>query len=117
MRRCHMIGVARQAIADHFGVDLGAALPGALIFLEHHDARALAHDEAVAAFVPRAAGAPGLVAETGRERPRLAEAGNADRADRAFRAAASMTSASSSAIIRAASPIEWAPVEQAVTTA
>jgi hypothetical protein len=28
-----------------------------------------------------------------------------------------MTSASSIAIIRAASPIEWAPVEQAVTTA
>ena len=30
---------------------------------------------------------------------------------------ASMMSASSSLIIRAASPIEWAPVEQAVTTA
>ena len=57
MRRGHMIGVARQAIADHFGIDLRAARLGVLIFLEHDHAGAFAHDEAVAVLVIGAAGA------------------------------------------------------------
>ena len=51
MRRGDVIGVARQAIADHLGIDFRAARLGMLIFLEHDDARALAHDEAVAVLV------------------------------------------------------------------
>ena len=66
MRRRHVIGVARQAVADHLGVDLRAARLGVLIFLEHDDARALAHDEAVAVLVIGAAGLFGLVVEIGR---------------------------------------------------
>ena len=87
MRRGHVIGVARQAVADHLGVDLRAARLGMLIFLEHDDARALAHDEAVAVLVVGAAGLLRLVVEVGAERPRLGEAGDADRADGRFRAA------------------------------
>ncbi len=48
-----VIGVARQAVADDLGIDLGAALLRMLIFLEHQHARALAHDEAVAVLVIR----------------------------------------------------------------
>src|SRR3546814_14809677 len=51
MRRGDVIGVTRQAIADHFGVDFRAALLRALIFLKHDHARAFAHDEAVAGLV------------------------------------------------------------------
>ncbi len=87
MRRGDVIGVARKAVTDHLGIDFRAARLGMLIFLEHDDARALAHDEAVAVLVIGAAGAGRIVAEAGGQRPRLAEAGNADRADRAFRAA------------------------------
>ena len=56
-RRGDVVGVARQAVADDLGVDLGAALLGVLVFLEHHDAGALAHDEAVAVPVPGTRGA------------------------------------------------------------
>ena len=87
MRRGDVIGVARHAVADELGVDFGAALLGALIFLEHDDPGALAHDEAVAVLVVGAAGLLGLVVEVGRERPRLREAGDAERAERAFGAA------------------------------
>src|SRR5204863_19645 len=63
MRRGHVIGIARQAIAHDLGIDLRAARLGMLIFLEHDDAGTLAHHEAVAVLVPGAAGAPRLVAE------------------------------------------------------
>src|SRR3546814_8633251 len=69
----HVIGVARQAIADHFGIDFRAAPLGPLIFLKHDHARALAHDEAVAVDV---IGSPSLfraVLEAGRKRARLRE--------------------------------------------
>ena len=87
MRRGDVIGVARQAIADHFGIDFRAARLGMLIFLEHDHARALAHDEAVAVLVIGAAGLFRLVVESGAERARLGEAGDADRADGRFGAA------------------------------
>ncbi len=87
VRRGDVIGVARQAVADHLGIDLRAARLGVLIFLEHHHARALAHDEAVAVLVVGAAGLLGPVVKAHVERPRLGEAGHADRADGRFRAA------------------------------
>ena len=69
MRRGDVIGVARQAVADHLGIDFRAARLGVLIFLEHDDARALAHDEAVAVLVVGAAGLLGLVVEIRVEAP------------------------------------------------
>ena len=44
-------GVAGVAVAGQFGVDVRAALKRVLVLLKHHDARALAHDEAAAALV------------------------------------------------------------------
>ena len=79
-----VIGVARQAVADDLGIDLRAARLGVLIFLEHDDARALAHDEAVAVLVVGAAGLLGPVVEAHVERARLGEAGDAERIDRRF---------------------------------
>ena len=85
MRRGDVIGVARQAIADDLGINLGAARLGVLIFLEHDDAGALAHHEAVAILVIGAAGLFRLVVEIGAERARLGEAGDTERADRRLR--------------------------------
>ena len=53
MRGGDMVGIARQAVADQLGIDLGAARLRMLIFLEHDDPGALAHDEAVAVLVVR----------------------------------------------------------------
>ena len=77
VRRGDVIGVARQAVADDFGIDFRAARLGVLIFLEHHHARALAHDEAVAVLVVGAAGLLGLVVHAHVERAGLGEAGHA----------------------------------------
>src|ERR1044072_7700950 len=92
-----------------------------LIFFEDDDAGALAHDEALAVPVigPARLLRPVVVARV--ERAGLSEAGDPDRADRRFRAArqhdVGIVAASSSRIILAASPIEGAPVDKAVTTA
>jgi hypothetical protein len=86
VRRRDVIGVARHAVADHLAIDLGAALLGALIFLQHDNAGALAHDEAVAILVVRTARLFRLVVAGGK-RARLGEAGDAERAERAFGAA------------------------------
>src|SRR5215471_19605844 len=51
-----MIRVARHAVADDLGVDLGAAPPGVMVFLEHKNPGALAHDEAISITVPRSGG-------------------------------------------------------------
>ena len=56
-----MVGVGAVAVADQLGVDAGAAGAGVIEFLEHEDAGALAHDEAVALLVEGAGGALGLV--------------------------------------------------------
>ena len=50
-----MEGIAAHAEADDLRVDLRAARLGLLVLLEHHRAGAVAHDEAVAILVPRAA--------------------------------------------------------------
>ena len=50
-RRRDVIGVARHAVADQLGIDLGAARLGVLVFFQHDDAGALAHDETVAVLV------------------------------------------------------------------
>ena len=118
MRRGDVIGVARQAVADHLGIDFRAARLGMLIFLEHDDARALAHDEAVAVLVIGPARLLRPVVDSSMLSAR-AWAKPAMPIGQIVASAppASMMSASSSRIIRAASPIECAPVEQAVTTA
>ena len=64
--RGDVVGIARQAVADQLGVDLGAARFGVLERFEHHDAGALAHHEAVAVLVIGARGALRLVVESGR---------------------------------------------------
>ncbi|MCY1172102.1 hypothetical protein D9M73_122310 [compost metagenome] len=87
VRRGDVISIARQAIADHLGIDFRAARLGVFIFLEADHACALAHDEAVAILVIGAAGAFGRRVEARRQRARLGEAGNAERADRALGAA------------------------------
>ncbi len=117
-RRGDVVGIARQAVADDLGVDAGAARLRVLEFLEHDDAGALAHDEAVAVAVLGARGACRLVVEARSTAPwrrqsrRCAMRQTGDSAP-----PATMTSASPSAIRRAASPMACAPVEQAVTTA
>ena len=55
-RRGDVIGVARQAVADHLGIDARAARLGVLQLFQHDDAGALAHDEAVAVLVVGARG-------------------------------------------------------------
>ena len=59
-----VMGVARQAIADEFGVDFRASRFGVLIFFQHDAARALAHDEAVAVLVIGARPLGGAIIET-----------------------------------------------------
>ena len=84
MRRGDVIGVARQAVADDLGIDFRAACLGVLIFLEHHHARALAHDKAVAALVVGAAGLLRPVVEAHVERARLGETRDPERIDRSL---------------------------------
>ena len=74
-RRGDVIGVAGQAVAGDLGIDLGAARLGVLELLEHDDAGALAHDEAVAVAVIGPRGLFGRVVAVGRQRPAGGEAG------------------------------------------
>ena len=67
-RRGDVEGVARETIADDFGIDLGAASLGVFQFFEHDDARALAHDETVAVLVIGTGGCGRIVVAGGRER-------------------------------------------------
>src|SRR5215207_2765940 len=86
MRSGHVVRVAREPVADHFRVDFRPAALRMLIFLEHDDARAFAHDETVAVLVIGPAGLFGLVVEVRRQRPGLRETSDADRADGRLRA-------------------------------
>ena len=54
--RGDVMSIAREPITDEFGVDLGSAALGVLVRFEHHEARALTHDEAVPIAVIRARG-------------------------------------------------------------
>ena len=79
--------VARQAIAQHFGIDLGTARLGVLVFFQDHDARALTHDETVTVHIIGAAGFLGVVAAFGRQRLAGVETRHADLTDRRLGAA------------------------------
>ena len=86
-RRGDVEGVARQAVADDLGIDPGAPRLGVLELFEHHDARALAHHEAVAVAVIGARRALRLIVEIGRERAAGGEARDRQPADRRLGAA------------------------------
>src|SRR3546814_21125270 len=73
--------------SDLLGIDFRAARLRMFIFLEHDDARALAHHETVAALVIGTARLFGGVVAAHVQRARLREAGDPDRADRRFGAA------------------------------
>ena len=85
--RGDVIGIAGHAIADQFGVDLGAARLGVLELFEHQRAGALSHHEAVAVLVIRTRGARRIVVEFGRQRPQRREAGERQPVDRRLGAA------------------------------
>src|SRR5215203_4224366 len=86
-RRGDVVGIARQAVADHLGVDPGAPRLRVRVLLEHDDAGALAHDEAVAVAIVGARGAGRIVVEVRRQRPAGGKAGERKPVDRRFRAA------------------------------
>ncbi len=50
----NVIGVAGEAVAGHFSVDLCATRLGVLILFEHENCSAITHDKAVAILVVRA---------------------------------------------------------------
>ncbi len=79
----HVIRVRAHAVADDFGEDGRAAAAGVLQFFENHDARAFAHDKAVAIAVPGTAGA-GWVVIAGGERAHGRESADAHRSDGGF---------------------------------
>ena len=86
-RRGDVISVARHAVADHLGIDRGAARLGVLQLLEHHDARPLAHHEAVAVAVIGTRRALGRVVEMRRKRARGGKARERQPVDRGLGAA------------------------------
>ena len=55
-----MVGIGGGAVAEDFPVDAGLAATGVFEFFEDKDARALAEDKAVAAFIEWAGGAGGF---------------------------------------------------------
>ncbi len=63
-----VIGVARQAVSNDLGIDPRAASTGVLQLLEHDNAGAFAHDEAIAVFVVRARCPLRLIIEIRRQR-------------------------------------------------
>ena len=79
-------GVAREAVADDFGVDVGAAGAGVLKLLENEDAGAFAHHEAVAVLVEGTGGGLRIVVATG-ERMHVVEAADAHGMNRGLAAA------------------------------
>ena len=79
--------VAAHAVADDFGKDAGAALPGVLEFLEDQDAGALSDDETIALVVPGPGSAFRLVVALG-QGPHGGEPADAHRRDARLGAAA-----------------------------
>ena len=61
MRVGDAIAAERIAIAGQLGVDVGAAFPGGVPFLEHQESGTFAEDEAVARRIEWAAGSVGLI--------------------------------------------------------
>ena len=72
-----VVGVAGAAVADHFGVYVGAALLGVLPFLEDEHCRAVSHHEAAAVEVERQGCVLGILLAG--ERLAVGEAGKSDR--------------------------------------
>ena len=81
-----MMRVGGVAVADDFAINVRAALFGVFQFLEHEDARAFAHDKAVAVLVERARGVLGIVVARAHG-AHGAKAADADGNDGGFRAA------------------------------
>ena len=112
------IGVARQPVADQFGVDLRAARLGVLVLLQHHARPPPRPSRSRRAPCRRGArpwcGVSLKLVDSARQaaKPAIDSRLIGDSVP-----PATITSASPSAISRAASPIACAPVEQAVTTA
>src|SRR5208283_5628399 len=73
------------AIANDFGEDGRTAAAGVLQFLQDQNAGALAHDEAIAIFVPGTAGASRIVVARGK-RAHGGESADAHGSDGSFRA-------------------------------
>src|SRR5262245_46785942 len=76
------MGIAGESVADELGVNLRAATLGVLVSLEHHDARALTHHEAVPVAVIWAGRALRRVVERRRQRAAGDEPGHSDPRDR-----------------------------------
>ena len=106
--------VGAHAVAEHFGVDVGAAGLGVLQFLEHEHAGPFAQDEAVAVAVEGAAGARRVVVAL-REGPHGGKAARPMRVTAASLPPVIITSASSYWMARKASPMALAALAQAVT--
>ncbi len=60
-----VVGIGAHAVADNFGDDRRAALPGEFQLFQNQNPRAFADDEAVAILVPGTAGAMGIVVASG----------------------------------------------------
>src|SRR5581483_6497043 len=82
----NVIGVCAHTVTYNLGDDGGPAFSGKFQFFENQNARAFANDEAIAVFVPRAAGAMRIVV-TGGERPHSGKSSDSHRRDCGFRAA------------------------------
>ncbi|OPZ05180.1 MAG: hypothetical protein BWZ09_01267 [Alphaproteobacteria bacterium ADurb.BinA305] len=86
-RSGNVIGVAAETIADDLGVNLRAALLGVLVLFEHHNARALAHYEAIAILVIGARRNGRIVVVLGGHRAQCAEPAHGKAIDGGFSAA------------------------------
>ncbi len=113
--RGDVVGIARHAVANDFGIDLRPARLRMLKFFQHDNAGALAHHEAIAILIIRARGLFGRVVEPVESARQAAKPASEMREIGDSAPPATITSASPNAIIRAPSPMAWAPVEQAVT--
>ncbi len=82
----HVVGIAAHPEADDLGIDFRAARLRRFVLFEQHRTAAVAHDEAVAILVPRAA-RPLRIVIALRQRLGLSEAADAGFAGRHLRAA------------------------------
>ena len=106
------MAVGGEAIAGDFGVDLGAARLGALIFLQHQHAGAAGDDETVAVAVIGARGGRGRVVKEEDIAPMASN--STDRVQsRSSQPPANITSCLPYWIISAALPMQWVDVAQA----
>src|SRR5258705_2719933 len=83
-----MIGVGSRAVADDFSDGSGLSGQSMLQFLDHENASAFTHDEAIPVAVKRAGRARRHIVEARRKRTRGGEASEADQVDASFRASA-----------------------------